>query len=284
MKHISRLLLTSLLMSFPALLFGDTVWFQEGSGGYAHQEDLCINASGGIWSGDARIAMDASPRYQSLIKFEEIFGGASHQVPLGAEIEYAAIKLKTGNRISTYSGTVNDIDIYQVNASWSEASRWNDFSVINDSVGAKAVSALIGTYTNTIANDEVTVFDVTTAVKSWHAGSAPNYGILFVNEGGDGCDFWSDASPFVYERPILEVRYFIRPALNISVSGIGVGLTFRTELGCQYQAQWSSDLVSTNWLDLGGSVVGDGDIVSILDTATGSATSRFYRAIIRRGQ
>jgi len=189
------------------------VSFQEGVDGYDQQVDLCISPSGGIWTMDVRLVMDASPRYQTLIRFDHIFGSGSNQIPPGAEILGAVMKLKTGNRVSTSSGTTNDIGIYRVDVPWTEASRWGDFSTLNDTVGAKAVSTPIGTYTAIITNDETTLFDVTAAVRAWQSGSAANNGVLFVNDGSDGCDFWSDASPFVEERPILEVQYVIPPAM-----------------------------------------------------------------------
>lgn len=280
MKNVMKICSACLLLSFSNHLFGETMSFQEGSGGYTNQTDLCINPSGGIWRSDVRIAMDASPRYQTLIIFDDIFGEGSNQVPMNADIEYAAIKLKTANRISAYSGTTDDINIYRINVPWTESSRWGDFSTINDTIGAKAVSTLIGTYTDTIVNNETTSFEITTAAQMWIGDPTTNYGILFVNEGSDGCDFWSDASPYVEERPILEIRYVIRPVIStLRVTTDGVELVFRSQPACRYQVQYCPDLLATNWFDLGESIAGDGTTSTNVDSTSGSVHSRFYRIV-----
>ncbi|MCF7848049.1 MAG: DNRLRE domain-containing protein [Kiritimatiellales bacterium] len=285
MKNSMKICSACLLLSFSSHLFGETMSFQEGSGVYTNQTDLCINSSGGIWSSDERIAMDASPRYQTLIIFDDIFGEGSNQVPMNADIEYAAIKLKTANRISGYSGTTDDIDIYRINVPWTESSRWNDFSIINDTIGAKAVSTLIGTYSNTIVNGETTSLEITTAAQMWIADPSTNHGILFVNEGNDGCDFWSDASPNVAERPILEIRYVIRPVIStIRITDTGVELAFMSQLAYQYQVQYCPDLLATNWFDLGDSTAGDGTTSTNVDSTAGSVHSRFYRIVVTPDQ
>ena len=280
MHRITGFLITSLLT--PTLLLGETMLFQEGVEGYTHQEDLCINPAGGIWTSDARLAMDASPRYQALIRFDYIFGVASNQIPPSAEIMYAAIKLKTGSRISSYSGTINDIGIYQVNVAWTEQSRWGDFSTLGDTLGAKAVSTLIGTYTTTISNDETTSFDITAAAKAWHAGTSTNHGILLVNDGNDGCDFWSDASPNVHERPILEVNYIMPPSMVPSISSDLLELTFQAESNIIYQPQWCTNITDGSWQNAGGGVTGINSVITWQHTISGQVDQSYFRLTINR--
>lgn len=276
-----RMIIMLLVLQLAAnLLRGGTVNFQEGLDGYSDQVDLCINSSGGIWSSDARLAMDASPRYQSLIRFDHLFGTASNQIPPEAEILRAVIKLKTGSRISSYSGTADDIDIYQVHASWTEASRWGDFSTLGDTVGAKAVSTLIGTYTNTIANDEITPFDITAAVRAWQSGTFTNHGILFVNEGSDGCDFWSDASTNVAERPRLEVEYAIPPVVGAMMASGTLDVFFHAEAGLLYQPQMCSDLLHGEWIDAGAGIIGHDTATSVQLTPTGTVDQALFRLTV----
>ena len=57
-----------------------------------------------------------------------------------------------------------------------------------------------------------------------------------------------------------------------------VELSWLAYSGITYQAQYSTNLVSTNWFDLGNVIIGDGTTNQIFDS-TRSTTERFYRVI-----
>jgi len=67
--------------------------------------------------------------------------------------------------------------------------------------------------------------------------------------------------------------------ITASLSGGNIVLSFPTESGFSYQAQYKENLSDSNWNNLGSSVVGDGTSKSVNDSAAGA--KRFYRLEIQ---
>jgi aryl-phospho-beta-D-glucosidase BglC (GH1 family) len=73
----------------------------------------------------------------------------------------------------------------------------------------------------------------------------------------------------------------IEPApwmINAARPGTNVVMSFLTEAGLTYQAQYKSSLTNVNWTALGGPVLGSNTVQSVTDLA--GSGSRFYRVLV----
>ncbi len=179
-----------------------TVSFQKGDGGaYSETDDTYIysGSPGTNYGTQTALYVDASGCIASgtickfLMKFPDIIGGNSGQIPPGATIVKGTIEFT----ITDKGGAQN---VHQATEGWGElTATWNSF-IIPGSPGAKPTAT---TFTPTTTG-RISV-DITTIVQAWAAGEA-NHGILVDSTNTDGADYASSESS---NRPKLIVTYEI---------------------------------------------------------------------------
>lgn len=176
-----------------------TVSFQKGDGG-AHSEtdDAYIynGAPDTNYGTDAKLFVDGSGCIatgtvcKSLIKFPDIIGDATGQVPLGSTVNEAVLEITVTN-----AGGLQEV--YQVTEGWEEpTATWNGFAT----PGSPGVKGRATSFTPPVGRIRV---DITAVVQAW-ANDEPNHGILIASTSSNGADYDSSESA---TPPKLTVTY-----------------------------------------------------------------------------
>ncbi|MCB9846609.1 MAG: DNRLRE domain-containing protein [Phycisphaeraceae bacterium] len=192
--------------------------FQEGINGYAGTRDTWVgeSASGTSHGNEGTIVVDDDTqnnilfdyRAQGLLRFEGLFGDGEGQIPQGATIHGATLRLWITEDIDTPLFDP-DFDVYVANREWSESSTWDS---LNDGMSGNDLGQFLGTLEgdNDPDGDGWRLLDVTAALELW-AGGATNFGLVVLPEiiGGndDGIEIASSEWGNPLLRPSLEVTY-----------------------------------------------------------------------------
>jgi hypothetical protein len=224
---------------------------------------------------------------QVLIRFDQIFGSSSNQVPAGARVDAAVLDLSS----TIGNGMGNGGQFFAMLSPWSDTNAtWNsmDNGIQADGVEAASVPTTVagGADLQTLVQGGYNSFDVTSDVQAWSNGTRPNYGwaILPWPGGTDGWGFGTAESAAVTDRPQLRIFYTVAP-INVSaaviqpltVSAGQVQIQFNGTAGSTYTIQRASSLGGT-WNTLGTALVGSGGAGSYLDNAPLSGAA-FYRVM-----
>ena len=189
----------------------EPVLIQEGLNGYASTVDTEIrfsapdSAAGGALAVVNADLSDGTPAgaVHSLLRFDNLIGGGPNQIPAGAQINSAQLRIYTDDQ-TTVAGVIR---LARMNVTWSEASTWN--SMVNgidqtNGVEAGTVDALIdGSQDNSLDT-----LNVTAAVQAW-ANGAPNYGWVFLPSATDGWRWATSENGTADNRPRLLVDYTV---------------------------------------------------------------------------
>jgi len=186
-----------------------TATFRQGAGGYTGATDTYVDSAfPDTANGSATILVaDGSPASQGLIRFDNLFGGAAGQVPLGAAILSAKLSIMTGTAANDQ--TTNSMSLHQMTVPFSSTSTWNSLNG-GVSPGTEAVSAAEFALLPNVLGDYA-IFDVTDSITAFAAAAAAgqniNYGWLINPSGTDGWRFRSSEYATVGDRPILSITY-----------------------------------------------------------------------------
>jgi len=161
----------------------------------------------------------ATPHAHAVIKFPNIFGSGPSQVPSGAVITSATLKVNC-------TGTGNTLKLYRLTEDWVEGEvTWNN---------RKSGTAWTGAGAQDESNAGISIngdctalgwrtIDITQFVQEWSNG-APNYGIVTMDSGSDGVDFDSSESS---NLPLLTITYQSMQAIEFkTLSGTSGSVTF----------------------------------------------------------
>ncbi len=198
-----------------------TVYFQNDVNDYQGTQDTWINeaAKNSSYGDSSELVVDDDTTNswwrdregQALLKFDDIIGEEAGQIPLGAKIERANLKLTLIDDID-HPFYNSDLEIYFMTRDWDESSTWN--SLGNGLEMGDDFDELINRFAgdNEPNQHNIRHVDITDAVQRWADGEL-NYGLGIVSESiwdnDDGIKlFTSEASQIMY-RPALEVEYTI---------------------------------------------------------------------------
>jgi|GEM_PF-1094632 len=166
--------------------------------------DTSLPAMNGTYSGAPRLQ-------QVLIRFEDIFGTESQQVPLDAtSITSAKLTMYTAG--SQYNGTHSDVEygLYPMLTSWDANATYNSFGgdgiQTNGMEASSTAEAIAPMY---IGDSDPVTFDVTSSVQAWLAGSSTNYGWV-IHDPNFRDDRWtiiSSEGSIGTMRPKLEITF-----------------------------------------------------------------------------
>lgn len=186
-----------------------------------------------------------SPHSHVLLKYPNLFGSANEQVPPGAEIQSAQLTVNCFN-------AGNTISAYRLLEDWVESeATWNQrqSSVAWGNVGADgAVSRDTAGISWSCATVGLKTFDLTSMVQQWSSG-APNYGIVIVETGQDGVEWYSSENTTVANRPLLTVQYQALEGWGNQqtqpVSGASAAATFNAALQDLSEYIWNCQFTDT---------------------------------------
>src|SRR5205085_2522998 len=211
--------------------------FREGANGYIGTVDTQIganapatnNGSAALITVDGDISTTNSGQpSQGLIRFDNIIGTGPGQVPAGAHIVSATLRVNNDARSDTV------VRLHSMLSNWDESSTWNS---LNAGISTNGVEASADTEFGIEPGSSQTsvVFVVSESLQRW-ANGAPNYGWVLLPTGTDGWTFNSSEAPSITDRPILEVVYALpvpEPssiALALSAAGLVGGILIRKRL------------------------------------------------------
>ena len=180
------------------------------------------------------------PHSHGLLAFPALIGGGGGQVPPGAVIASATLRLNctnAGNLMALYRLT-EDWDEGQ--ATWNERRAGVPWSVPGaDGPGSRAGASVPGDCTTTGQR----FIAITPIVQAWSDG-APNFGMVLIETGTDGVNFDSSESG---DSPLLTVVYSAnqQPAATQALSGTAATASLAATLpvGTHY---WNIEVTDAN--------------------------------------
>lgn len=192
-----------------------TLRFQPGLNGYAQALGLGIDqrrpgfsdASGLVWV----VTSDGGAESQALLRFDEVFGSGSAQVPPGARVSSAHLRIYVSQEPEAW--TRNRVFFHRMLVEWGPGAAWNfagwggDGAQVDDREAERVPSAHVafsnpGYFYN---------LDVTETVRAWAAG-APNHGWLLRNRMSNNFGLTTPQAAAVHERPELVISFDADPA------------------------------------------------------------------------
>lgn len=139
---------------------------------------------------------------QGLLRFDNVFGPGTGQVPSDKHITQAILTLTTEG---VDSNSTSMSHLYQLLVPFQESSTWN--SLINGiQVGTESEATPVTSTGAQIGTKGTYSFDVTASLRAWQGG-ASNNGWVIVNSGSDSWTFRSNDWTAASERPMLTVIY-----------------------------------------------------------------------------
>jgi hypothetical protein len=197
-----------------------TATFRQGVNGYAGTTDTCIESANPdavhSVSPDTVLVADGSSLSQGLIRFDNLFGPAAGQVPLGATILSAKLSVATG--WSFGDETPGTVSLHELSVPFDQESTWNSLDG-GVSLGAEALATPEFSLTPNFPG-LYAVFDVSDSIASFAAAAALgqdlNHGWLINPSSTDAWRFRSSEFETIDDRPILSITYAVpQPAPTI---------------------------------------------------------------------
>jgi hypothetical protein len=184
-----------------------TLTFQQGVDGYTGTVDV------EIWALSPHTCLEGNPNATSdadndggesqiLMRFDEIIGHSSGQIPPGATIHSAKLIVSAFDQGNT-------VHLHRMLVPWKRSVTWNALvaGVTADGLEASRQKDSF-TFGKISASSSEVSFEVTDTIQAWVNGEA-NYGWVFINTGPNGWDFYTSEYEQLSERPRLVVRYSI---------------------------------------------------------------------------
>jgi hypothetical protein len=189
----------------PLAITSLTVSFQEGVDGYNGTIDTFLEGGAPNSSrGDAEFfewdQNSGGSQNYALLRFENIFGSGSNQVPDDAIILSAQLQYNVYD-------TGNSAEVNEATSVWDENVTFNNFPGSPESQGnfvASATGSSNGNYS----------IDVTSSITNWISSPSLNKGWIFDPTGTNGVEVRSSEYGTVQNRPKLTVTYISADAPN----------------------------------------------------------------------
>ena len=187
------------------------ITIQEGLNGYTGTQDTEIrqaapdSAAGGAATTVSADQEDPAPNpSHTLLRFDNLIGGGANQVPLGATVSSAKLRMWTTD--PTAANT--PIRVIRMLVTWDESSTWN--SMVNGIDGTNGVetSATVDATIDGAQDEAPDEVDVTATVQAW-ANGAVNYGWTLLPSGGNGWDWATSENGTAANRPMLTVEFTV---------------------------------------------------------------------------
>jgi len=233
---------------------------------------------------------------ESLLRFDNIIGGGTNQIPPGSLIHAAVLELPSvGNNCMGNGGR-----FFEMLQPWSDVTvTWNTFGTngiqADGIVAATTPSFVAGNSSLTpTVQGTMNTYEVTGDLQAWANGVRQNYGWAVVpwTGGTDGWGYrsskWSSVVPGYapeQERPRLRVYYtpgaLAIPAVikPLTAGPTAVKVQFTGTAGLSYQI-WRTANLSGTWSQIGTATTDNSGNGSFDDAAPLSSTA-FYRVVFQ---
>lgn len=178
--------------------------FQQGAGGYTDTRDttLAQRSPHGDFTAAGAVRMEATPGRvsQSLLEFGGLFGTAAGQIPPGATIHSARLRLTTLGATGTTARMFRLLQPFATAATWASSFGGNGVQAY----GLEARAAADRLVAASAAGSHVV--DVTAAVRDWAAGGA-NHGWLIEAATAGSWSLAAAEYAVASARPRLEITW-----------------------------------------------------------------------------
>jgi hypothetical protein len=186
-----------------------TQTFQQGAAGYTGAKDTFLWPASPTSNYSASTVLYADneppPPAQILIRFDDLVGVGSLQIPQGAAVLSAKMLMLTGPSSATFDSSIDRMEAHRMLTPWSDSSTWGSLGsgVSIDDVEA-ASNMEFGVIPNVL--DAWAIFDVTDSVQLFVNDPAQNLGWVIHPTGTDGWRCQSSEASQA-NRPILDVTF-----------------------------------------------------------------------------
>ncbi len=175
--------------------------FQQGQDGYSSNVDTFLDSgnTGADNSSNTTLVVDLSPERHILMRFDDIFGSNSGQIPTNAEILSATLTVQITN-----SSPGVGAGLYRMLQPWNDTDSWSTWTggIQNDGVEAEVAADTSGS--SEVGSYEL---DVTTSLEAWVADPSSNHGWAWLPPGADNS--WQMDSAEGATPPELRVVFHV---------------------------------------------------------------------------
>lgn len=223
---MKTLLIAALSLSALALpAQADVLSFQGGDGGsYSTSNDTFIqkqvpNQNNGTYQ-YLQFDFDPTTSQEGLVRFPDIFGPNTGQIPPGSTINSCTLTLIfTAASTSTHT-------VHQVFTGWdANTATWNNFGTSPGGVsGTDYAAAAAATFVPSPVGAHT--FDITSVCQAWCDG-ATNEGVIILDTTTSGSQCYSDNSASVADHPLLTVDFTPSTVADEASSWSNVKALFR---------------------------------------------------------
>jgi hypothetical protein len=202
------------------IIVSEPLVFQESMNGYNGTADTELSSGTPATALGANlfVTVDNNTMSHGLLRFDNIFGPGTGQIPLGATIISARLTLTHGNGTGPNG---NDVNLHRMLVPWDESTATYDSLVAGvsaDGVEARtAADAVIVSTGITQSSQTKITTNVTASLQAWANGEA-NYGWAFLPTGSDGYRWDSSESTVAGSQPSLEVLFTVPACAAVSIS------------------------------------------------------------------
>jgi hypothetical protein len=205
------------------VLAGTVVVFRQGLNGYTGTQDTQLqeNAPNNDLGATNFIVLDTDlvtggglDAAQGLLRFDNVVGPATNQVPPGVTVVRATLTLQTDDPSD------NAVNLHRMLIPWSEASTWASLGAGISADGLEAQATPDTTFTNNV-DETTTSIDVTARVQAWVNGDT-NLGWALLPTGNNGYRFDSSEAGTAANRPALTVTYTASSTAGLRVQLVGL--------------------------------------------------------------
>lgn len=192
-----------------------TTSFQQGTNSYSETEDTELDSGSPDISKGANTSIsvdldDGSGQTNGLIRFDNLFGDGTGQIPTGATIHSASLRVYAND-----TANIGDtITLHRMLTSWGESSTWNSMSGGISANDVEAASTADATLANTDTTGFVTFAGLENSIQDWADGES-NFGWAILTDSTDGWDFDSSESATTSQRPQLIITYSSPPVITL---------------------------------------------------------------------
>jgi len=188
--------------------------FQEGIGGYSGTTAIGIGEStpnGNLQ--DTYVWIDNNgpgDDNQALLRFNEIFGPEANQIPVGANVSRAILRIYLGTRDN--GETTKMIEFYQMLTDWNNDTTWGSAELGGNGVQLDDLEARTQFDDSRVFGvpDYYYEIDVTPSLQAWADGQG-EFGWAIRTKWSNGYAFYTSHNPVVAQRPELIVCYETDP-------------------------------------------------------------------------
>ena len=185
-----------------------TATFQEGVGGYNSTVDTFVDQLNPNTNNSVATTLQvdlndgANDTAQTLIRFDNIFGTGTGQIPYNVYITSATLTVNVTN-LSSSGATIS---MHEMLTSWNDTSTWNSMTggiSLNNVEAATTADSILA---NPDVTGSVTFTGLEDRIQSWIDGASTNNGWVINSNNTNGWDFDSSEGSI---KPLLTVTYVL---------------------------------------------------------------------------